>query len=67
MYEPLDLKPENSHLLKANDVAKILGISRSLAYRLMQSGDIPIIRIKGLVRVRPIDLEGYIQKNLFDG
>ena len=47
-------------LLKATDVAKILNISRALAYRLLQKGDIPAIRIKNVVRVKPSDLEDYI-------
>ena len=47
-------------LLKATDVARILNISRALAYRLLQKGDIPVIRIKNAVRVKPSDLEDYI-------
>ena len=49
-------------LLKATDVAKILNISRALAYRLLQKGDIPVVRIKNAVRVKPSDLEIYIAK-----
>ena len=49
-------------LLKATDIAKILNISRALAYRLLQKGDIPVIRIKNAVRVKPSDLESYIAK-----
>lgn len=48
-------------LLKATDVAKILNISRALAYRLMQKGDIPVVRIKHAVRVKLTDLESYIE------
>jgi len=51
-------------LLKATDVAERLGISRSLAYRLMQTNEIPTVKINSLVRVRPEDLETYIQTNL---
>ena len=49
-------------LLKANDVAEILNISRALSYRLLKNGDIPTVRIRGTVRVMPTDLEEYIQK-----
>lgn len=52
-----------TRLLRANDVAKILNISRPLAYRLMQTGKLPTIRINSSVRVRLEDLEGYIQAN----
>jgi len=51
-------------LLKAVDVAEILNISRALSYQLLQNGDIPTVRINRAVRVRPIDLEGYIRKRL---
>ena len=51
-------------LLKAIEVAEILNISRALSYQLLQNGDIPTVRINRAVRVRPIDLEGYIRKRL---
>lgn len=50
-------------LLKAIDVAKILNISRSLAYRLLQKGVIPVVRINQVVRVHPKDLELFIAEN----
>lgn len=49
-----------SKLLRAGDVAQRLNISRALAYRLMQSGAMPTIRINRSVRVRTEDLEAYI-------
>jgi len=48
-------------LLNAVEVARVLNISRALAYRLMQTGEIPVIRINHSVRVRMADLEEYIQ------
>jgi excisionase family DNA binding protein len=48
-------------LLRASDVASRLNISRSLAYRLIQSGEIPVIRINHAVRVRMVNLENFIQ------
>lgn len=52
-------------LLKATEVAKILGISKTSAYRLMQTGEIPSVRIgQSIVRVRPADLQRYIEANL---
>ena len=47
-------------LLKAADVAQILNISMGLAYRLMQSGELPSVRLGRSVRVRPADLEKFI-------
>ncbi len=49
-------------LLKSEEVARILHVSRSFAYLLMKRGDIPTVRIGTAVRVRPQDLEQYIQK-----
>lgn len=49
-------------LLRANEVASRLSISRSLAYQLMLRGDIPTVRFGGTVRVRDCDLEEYIQR-----
>ena len=51
-------------LLKAVQVADRLNVSRAQAYRLMQEGDIPTVRIRGSIRVRPEDLDRYIQENL---
>jgi len=53
---------EKISLLKAADIAKKLNISRSLAYQLMQAGEISTIRIGRAVRVLPEDLDEYIQK-----
>lgn len=54
-------------LLKANEVAEILNISRSHAYLLMQSGEIPTVRLGKSCRVRPRDLADYIEKNIRSG
>ena len=55
--------PTNECLLSASDVANILNISRSLAYRLIQKGDIPTVRINRSVRVLSDDLHDYIMEN----
>jgi excisionase family DNA binding protein len=59
----VDNQIENS-LLRPSDVARRLNISTSFAYRLMQFGDIPSVRIRGACRVRPQNLEEYIKCNL---
>jgi len=51
-------------LLKAPDVAEILNISRAMAYRLMQTREIPTVCIGTARRVRPEDLHNYINTNL---
>ncbi len=51
-------------LLKATEVAEILNISKSMAYRLMQTREIPTVCIGTARRVRPADLHNYINTNL---
>jgi excisionase family DNA binding protein len=49
-------------LLKAADVARILNISKAMAYRLIQQGALPVVRINHAVRVKPSDLAEYVQR-----
>ena len=51
-------------LLKPMEVASLLSISRSFAYQLLQTGTIPVVRIGKACRVRPQDLETYIEQNI---
>ena len=51
-------------LLKATDVADILNVSQAKAYKLMQSGEIPTVRIGRARRVRYADLKTFIEKNI---
>lgn len=58
-------QPPTTSLLSATDVAQILNISRSAAYRLIQDGSIPAVRIgERIVRVRLVDLDAYIVRSL---
>ena len=50
-------------LLKATDIAKFLNISKSMAYRLMQTGEIPTVNIGNAKRVHPLDLDEFINMN----
>jgi excisionase family DNA binding protein len=51
-------------LLKGEDVAGILQVSKSFAYQLIRCGDIPSIRLGRAVRVRPEDLQRFIESNV---
>ena len=54
-----------NQLLKPHDVAIALNVSRSFAYFLIRTGQIPSVRIgQSAVRVRPEDLDAYIKKNI---
>ncbi len=47
-------------LLKITEVARRLGVSRSMAYRLTSDGVIPTVRYRRMVRVSPSELESWI-------
>jgi excisionase family DNA binding protein len=49
-------------LLKPADVAEILQVSKAHTYVLMKRGEIPLVRIGKIVRVRLEDLERYIKE-----
>lgn len=51
-------------LLKISDIAALLNISRSFAYQLLQTGAIPVVRLGKACRVRPKDLQAYVEQNL---
>ena len=53
-----------TRLLRAADVAKILGISKSFAYQLMRRGQITSVRIGRSIRVRTEDLENFVIDNV---
>jgi len=53
---------QENKLLRARDVAGELSISRALAYRLLRTGQIPVIRIGHAVRVKRSDLEDYVER-----
>ena len=57
----------DERLLKADEVSRILNISRALTYRLLQRGDIPVVRINHAVRVKPSDLDDFINKCRSEG
>ena len=59
--KPVDAVDEaQGHLLRIEAVAKRLSVSRSMAWKLIDLGDIQSIRIGRAVRVRPADLEAYL-------
>jgi excisionase family DNA binding protein len=49
-------------LLRGGEVANVLGISRALAYRWMQNGTLPTIRVSKSVRVPSEGLRAWIER-----
>jgi excisionase family DNA binding protein len=67
MYNAENLKVADApelKLLRGDDVAKILNVSRAFAFQLMRRGEIPTIRLGRAVRVRRQDLDNFIAKNV---
>ena len=56
--EPVDLAERR--LLRIDDVADRLTVSRSMAWKLVAGGELRSVRIGQAVRVRPADLEAYL-------
>ena len=59
-------------LLRAEDVGRILGITRSGAYNLAKAGVLPHVKFKSCgkrftIRFRPVDVDGFIQGHLCGG
>ena len=54
-------------LLRIEDVAERLAVSRSMAWKLIAYGDLPAVRIRRAVRVRPADLEAYVERAVREG
>ncbi len=50
-----------SRLLNAQDVAAALKMGLSTVYQLVERGELPSIRIGRSVRIRPEDLEEFIE------
>ena len=50
------------HCFRAEELAQRLGISRSKAYQLMASGELPVIKIGRLLRVRAVDLDAWLER-----
>ncbi len=48
-------------LLRATEVASLLNLGRSKVYELMAAGELPVVRIGGIVRVPRSELETWIR------
>lgn len=58
---------DNKLLLRPVEAAEAIGVSRSRAYELIGSGEIPSIRIGGSVRVPLAALRAWIDAKLKEG
>jgi len=49
-------------LMRADEVARALGLGRSKAYELIASGQLPVVRVGRMVRVPRAALEDWVRK-----
>jgi excisionase family DNA binding protein len=60
-WKPVDaMDGDSGRLLRIEAVAKRLSVSRSMAWKLIDSGVLRSVRIGRAVRVLPADLEAYL-------
>ena len=50
-------------LLRAEEAASIMDVSKSLVYRLIRTGELPAVRFGTAVRIKPEDLNAFIEAN----
>jgi excisionase family DNA binding protein len=58
---------DDNFLYSVKEAARRLGISRSLAYELVESGELPSVRIHSKILIRSEDLAMYIQSLEYHG
>lgn len=51
-------------LYSVKDLQEMLGISRGHAYALLNDGEIPYVRVGKCLRIREMDLDAYLERNL---
>lgn len=54
-------------LLRIEEIAERLAVSRSMAWKLIAHGELRSVRIGRAVRVRPADLEAYVSGAVREG
>ena len=63
----MDPESHGARLLRLQEVADRLSVSRSFAWKLVAQGDLRSFRIGRAVRVRPQDLEEYLAGAVREG
>lgn len=54
-------------LLKNREVSQILRVSQRTVQRIIKSGGLPYVKIRGQIRFRPQDVDAYIDAHLVSG
>lgn len=53
--------------LRVNEAAELLGVSRTLVYELINSGDLPVIRFGTAVRIPLLGLKEWVERRSTGG
>lgn len=62
----MELRQDERMVLTVEETARLLGIGRSLAWRLVSEGELPSVRLGRRVRVPRGELEGWLQQHSHD-
>lgn len=57
---------KNLKLLSINDLKEIFNISKTTAYRIVESRKIPFYKISGVIRFSEEDIINYLKENKID-
>jgi len=53
--------------LSVRQVAELLGVSRASVYKLVERGELACVRVSNAIRVRPVDLERWLEGRVGGG
>jgi excisionase family DNA binding protein len=59
-------KSQGVELLSIPEVCRILGMGKSWTYRRIKSGEIPSVKLGRSIKVRRVDLEGYLESSRYN-
>ena len=55
---------EDTNLMTVEDVAALLKVEKQLVYKLKRDRKIPFIKIGGVIRVRRVDVDQWIEQSI---
>jgi excisionase family DNA binding protein len=56
LKQELETKP---YVFSPSEAARYMSLSRSMVYKLIREGKLPIVRIGGVIRIRVQDIEAF--------
>ncbi len=59
----MSMEKEEEKMLSVKQVSKMLNISLSSTYRLLDRKELPSYKVGNLVRIKQSDIEAYLERN----